>query len=139
MEDSLGLRNKIKYVERVGKCIGDMLIQKDPWAGACDRSNCFICTSGGEGKCMRRGVVYMIECRLCEREGKKAAYYGESAYDRGPEQMNALSNRDSRSPLWTHHEEVNAGEQEQESDFRMRLVTVHASNLARQVMEGLKI
>ena len=142
MEDSLGLRNKTKYVERVGKCIGNMLIRKDPRAGACDRGNCFICTSGGEGKCMRKGVVYMIECRLCEREGKKAAYYGESArsaYERGLGQLSALRGKDSRSPLWTHHEEVHSGEGGMDPEFRMRVISVHPNNFARQVMEGLKI
>ena len=139
MEENLGLKNRIKYVERVGKCLGDMLIKKDPWAGDCGRETCFLCTTGGGGKCMRRGVVYSIECNLCGEEGKKAVYFGESArsaYDRGLEQMSALLNKDKRSPLWTHHEEVHS--EDQEPNFSMKVVSVHASTLSRQVQEGLK-
>ena len=117
MEQNLGLKSRIKFVERVGKCLGSLLIKKDPWTGVCGCESCMPCMTGGGGRCMRKGVVYSIMCKLCEAKGMKSVYFGESArtpFDRGQEQMSALDNQSEKSPLWNHHREVHSVEEKPE-------------------------
>ena len=114
-----------------------ILINRDPWAGACGRETCFLCQRPeGAGKCMRKGVVYSIECLVCTKAGKKGVYWWETArtpYDRGLEHLTALRNRDLNSPLWAHHQEVHG---EDNPEFTMKVVKVHHSTLGRQAHEG---
>ena len=83
MKERLGLRNIIKYVESMGKCVGDMLIRSILELEAVIGAHAL---SEPQGKCMNEGLVYVIECKVYK--GKKAVYFGDSscsAYDRGLE------------------------------------------------------
>ena len=76
----------VKFVERGGTTIERLLHTKDPWAGDCGRKDCFLCTTGKPGACMKHGVIYSIKCMTCMEGGTKTSYIGESVrtcYDRG--------------------------------------------------------
>ena len=64
----LDFPQKIKYVEKLGTKVVDLLRVKDPWEGKCGRSNCFPCRNGdGGGKCTQQNVTYMVECLKCKQ------------------------------------------------------------------------
>ena len=66
-------------------------------------------------KCTSEGAGYMIECWTCRKEGKKAAYVGEtsrSPYQRGKEHLKEVNEvRKKSHPLVCHFEESHEGEQ----------------------------
>ena len=146
MEDSLGFRTKIKYVEEQGIKISGTLVKKDPNPSHCEREWCFTCQSK-PGICSRQGAVYKILCVNCkeynegqEKEGQEigqeTCYFGESArtlFDRGQEHLKALKKKSPESPLWEHHSEAHQG---QEPRFTMEAVSFTNSALIRQSMEA---
>ena len=139
MEQGLGLQNRVRYIEMVGRSLEDILIRKTPWDSTCGRQNCFLCTSG-EGKCMTQGVVYSITCMRCKEREVSTQYWGESArtgFDRGVEHLRGLQNQDPNSVLWEHHSEHH-GDQE-DPEYKMKVEQVHKSTLSRQAAEGLAI
>ena len=88
VEERLGFPQKIRYVEKLGTKIVDLLSQKNPWEGKCGRISCFPCRNKEEeaGRCMQQNITYKIECRKCKEVGVKVQYVGESArtgFDRG--------------------------------------------------------
>ena len=63
---------RIKFIERAGVKLVDMLHKADPWAGEdCQRSKCTLCyTKMVTGKnleqsCSRRSVIYETHCETC--------------------------------------------------------------------------
>ena len=73
VENRLDFPQKIKYVEKLGTKVVDLLRVKDPLEGKCGRSNCFPCRNGdGGGKFTQQNVTYMIECLKCKQNGHKA-------------------------------------------------------------------
>ena len=74
----------IKFVERAGVSIADMLVESNPWGDRkCGRDKCFICRGekGGVRHCMKEGVLYNITCNECKIQEKKAEYWGEKGWD----------------------------------------------------------
>ena len=56
---------------------------------------------------MTQGIVYEINCRICQKSGLEVKYYGESArtsYDRGVEHLYALEKMNKESPLVEHQD-----------------------------------
>ena len=93
MEENLGLKGRVRYVEELGSTLEELLCNPDPVGGHCGRTKCFPCRSK-EGTCHKQGIVYEIECSHCKIEGRKVQYIGESArngYDRGAEHMANLN------------------------------------------------
>ena len=78
MEENLGLRQRIKYVETVGPTLGETLVRQDPWQMHCGRKECMPCATK-PGKCMKQNITYSIECTTCKSQGIEARYWGESA------------------------------------------------------------
>ena len=129
----------VRYVETTGRTMERSVVTKDPWAGSCLREDCFPCTSGRVGQCMKQNVTYRIDCQICKASGKETTYFGESArtmYDRGQEHLSALNSRDPNSVLVQHLEEHHS---DMEPEFAMKLVKTHQSPLYRQVHEGVLI
>ena len=63
---------KLKVVERAGKKLEDILVQKNPWEGeCCEREHCMLCeTKTVEEKpkmksCVKRNLVYRTWCQTC--------------------------------------------------------------------------
>ena len=57
---------RIKFVERAGKSLQDILVSGNPWSDLkCGREKCFVCRSekGGMGECMRENALYRILCK----------------------------------------------------------------------------
>ena len=74
----------IKFIERAGTSIRDMLVTSNPWGKEkCGRARCFVCRGekGGIGDCMKEGVLYCIRCEECKRRGREVEYRGETGRD----------------------------------------------------------
>ena len=129
----------VRYVEMTGSTLEESLVTKDPWAGSCLRENCFPCTSGKMGQCMKQGITYRIDCMICKAEGRESTYFGESArtmFDRGSEHLSSLRSGDRDSALVQHMEEDHL---DMEPEYTMKLVRSHKGPMYRQIHEGVLI
>ena len=142
LEDRLGFQRKYKYVEKAGASLESTMVTKDPWSTYCGREICFPCMGEekNRGKCMKQGILYVIDCLTCKEENKVTQYWGESGrsgFDRGQEHLMGLRNKSSNSCLWNHHQETHGVTSE--PSFQMKVHKSYPSNLSRQVAEGIKI
>ena len=106
----------IKFVERAGLSLSDMLVDSNPWGDQeCGRKGCFICRGVKRGirNCMKEGVVYNITCEECKSKEKKAEYWGETGrdgYARGGEHLKGCRDKDKENALWKHIEREHGGD-----------------------------
>ena len=130
----------MQVVERTGRTLKSQLQKSNPFkAPSCDREDCAVCATFGQGNCMAEGITYKIEClgEGCE----KNVYKGETAsnaYTRGGEHMNRLRARDlNGSPLWRHCLEQHEGE---EQVFSMSVTGSFRNDaMLRQITEAVQI
>ena len=135
MENTLNFREKVRYVETLGPTIANKLCSQDPLMAPCDRENCWTCMSGEAGKCMKKGLVYIISCQTCQSPGEKSQYIGETSrasFDRGREHLLAIQ-KDKESPLIEHWEEAHP---EVDPNFSMKIEGFYKRPLYRQTREG---
>ena len=66
-------QRRVKFVERGGETVKDLLCRNNPWEKVrCGRELCIVCPlskEGGGGQCRQEGVVYQITCLKCKGEG----------------------------------------------------------------------
>ena len=108
MEAQQGFPTKVRFVEKLGSTIGDILENKDLLSGHCHRDDCFPSKSK-PGKCFRKNVLYEIVCEGCRGEGKTTKYFGETArtgYDRGAEHWKSRRTGEKGHFLTKHKEET---------------------------------
>ena len=107
MEEGLNQPTKVRYVEEVGKSLGEMIVSNDPWANeGCKREECLPCETE-KGKCMRQGALYTLECKECKLESKSTLYLGETArtpWDRGQNHSDQIRRGDKNHPIVEHYE-----------------------------------
>ena len=73
---------RIKFVERGGQTLENVLGKSDPWGGrGCERHDCFQCQHGGGegGECQKENVLYESACLQCKQQAVTTVYVGESA------------------------------------------------------------
>ena len=140
-EDSIrrsGIRMRV--VERTGRTLRSQLQKSDPFGEPnCNRGDCLLCTTFGQGNCHTESITYKIECGSGECE--KDVYKGETAYNaytRGGEHMGRLAARDvDNSPLWRHCLEQHRGE---EQSFLMSVTGTYRNDaMLRQIAEAVQI
>ena len=102
-------QGKVKFVERGGGTVKDMLCRNNPWEKMrCGREKCMSCPGskeGGGGECRQENVVYRITCLKCKGTGVLAEYWGETArtaYERGEEHVTGLEAKNKDNSLWKH-------------------------------------
>ena len=91
------------------------------------------------GSCMRKGAVYRITCKICQRNGKSVVYVGETArsgWDRMVEHSRAIRNDNIESPMIEHAQEDHP---EEEREFKMEIVSFPKTTLMRQATEAWEI
>jgi hypothetical protein len=131
---------RMQVVERTGRTLKSQLQRSNPFKEpSCNRGDCAVCTTFGQGNCMAEGITYKIEClgQGCE----KGIYKGETAsnaYTRGGEHMGRLRARDlNSSPLWRHCLEQHEGE---EQVFSMSVTGTYRNDaMLRQITEAVQI
>ena len=129
---------KIKIVEKTGKSLIRMLQISDPFKKEnCERQDCHICKSGGNGKCYKQDVTYKIECLGCghEQNGETS----NSAYTRVGQHMNDLLNDNVHtfSSLKNHCENKHQGVRQ---EFKSSVTkTFKDDPMKRQITEAVKI
>ena len=134
---------RVKMVEKGGRKLSQLLIQKDPWKNeACGREKCLPCRNDDEkkkGDCQKESITYRMKCEGCKESGKEAHYIGESSrtmFKRGGEHEEALKNKEEESPLWTHCLQYHNGVPQK---FSMELIKSHQTSFDRQVTEAVFI
>ena len=139
MEDNLRFPDRVRYVEKTGASISNVLVKRDPWESECLRPGCLTCTHS-PGICGKKGVVYKFSCITCKEGGKEAIYHGESSrtlWERMQEHKKKLEKMDDDSPLVEHLIEVHG--EGAVPNFKLELVKAFRKPLERQVYEGVKI
>ena len=145
MEPLLGF--KLKVVENAGTSLGQMLSNKNPWAGSkCGRPDCFPCKQQTEHveNCGIQNVVYESRCNVCnlEEKGKKektledtrplpSIYVGESS--------RSLKERSKE-----HHADYSKMQEDSHMlkdrpSFNQYVISSHKSCLERQIGEAVRI
>ena len=121
MEDRLGFADRMRYVEKSGPNLADVLVTKDPWKGHCQRDGCMVC-KGTPGVCSTKGVVYEFTCVKCQENGKNAKYYGETSrtmFERIQEHKRMIDKMNPDSPMVEHQMEHH---DQEEPNFTVKLV-----------------
>ena len=100
---------KILVSEKSGIQIGRVGNFSHPEGPAwCSRPDCFVCLSSEKptnGACWREGTSYRIECLICQKDGLRSVYFGESGYSgyyRGRFHIQGLKDRKQDSVLYEH-------------------------------------
>ena len=81
----IGPADRIKFVQKSGVKVVDILKVDDPFRSNCNETNCIPCEGErerGGGKlthCRKTNIGYKIECRLCKDRGIIRNYEGESS------------------------------------------------------------
>ena len=124
---------KIRFVEKGGNKLKNMLGNRNPWGRErCGRIECLPCESDPEGRgrksCWQDNVTYQISCKTCEQNNPSTTYWEDH--------WGQLKDKKDSSTLWTHCEEQHKGEQQ---DFKVQLMKKHESAFNRQVDEGFHI
>ena len=92
--------------------------------------------------CRTPGVLYQIICTLCEAEGKRSVYIGQSgknSYSRGRKHLEDYKAGSSSHCMSTHMKVHHSNVPIQVSNFRMVTLRSFHTPLGRQISEGLSI
>ncbi len=125
---------KFRVVEQAGISLKSILQRSDPSRDStCNRRDCFVCTSGGRGRCDEPNVTYDIECGECN-----AVYVGQTsknAYSRGKEHARQMIS--GTSPMSNHCRKEHAGD---EPFFKMNVTGSFGNDaMLRQISESVLI
>ena len=139
---------KIKIVEKAGAKLGSYIkkFEKSNKKQNCGDKDCFVCKNSSKNstKCRIPGAVYKITCIECEKQNKKACYYGETQFNgftRGAQHQKNYRSKNKKvqedSALRKHSKDVH---DDKNINYRMDIIkTFNNKPLARQVYESVKI
>ena len=144
-EEGSRLKMHIKIIERGGTSLKNELTKPDLKADKlCGKPNCLM-DMGDQPGCNhhKAGALYKAVCLLCEGQGVKAEYIGEtgdSGYTRGLDHLGAVRNdQPGKSALAKHLREYHPGNLRDISAYRASVVRTFRSPLERQISEGVMI
>ena len=153
---------RVRYTERSGVTMKQLLHRNNPWAGApCFRAaSCLSCASSKDKKdnCSKRSVVYEVHCSKCREvaeakkekgeEGLDYVYVGqtsESCFTRGLSHQAAMrtamrqeDGETDTSHMATHIHMTHEG-RESEAKFVMKKVKSYPSTFLRILAECIRI
>ena len=132
---------KIRFVERAGPRIRDLVCQKTPWrAEKCTRDGCKPC-EGKPGSCRQRNLTYQITCMTCKADGKESQYFGESSrtwWDRASEHVSALRTKNEKFAIVKHWLDEHR-DQDSPPEYQFKALGSHKTAIERQIKEALLI
>ena len=137
-------RERIKIVEKGGKKIGDILINKNPFKPEkCTESWCPLC-SGKYGKskiqCNTNNLGYRWVCKTCQNNDKIRVYEGETSRlirIRTQEHIKAFEGKKSHSVL-LKHKLLDHGNEEN-VEYGLEITGIFKDALSRQANESVRI
>ena len=132
---------RIRFIERAGCKIKDVICKSNPWANAkCGRDDCQICKNEKQqGKCTKEGITYRIGCMKCKENGINNNYWGESSrsmYERYMEHLKGLDNEEEENALWKHVVNEHGGIKQ---NFEVEIIRTYMTAMRRQIGEWLLI
>ena len=140
-------KERIKFIEKSGIKMEEMLVVKDPFpVDKCtgkDLKACMVCQSTGDEKmkisCRKNNVGYGLVCNTCKEKNKEMVYEGEtsrSASLRGSEHLRGYKNMDPQNVIFKHKMK----EHEFESmEMKMVITGTFQDALTRQSNEAVRI
>ena len=160
--------HRLKFIERGGTKLEDLLVQNNPWAGEiCLRKDCFLCNSKEKDSklarksCSKRNLVYRTWCHTCREKDEKEisvekseisgkenkntrlhVYIGEtcrSAYERGNEHLDDVKQLKPSSHILKHLVDKHEREDFTNVDFRMEVLAFSRTAYERQILEACEI
>ena len=141
--DSEGKRLNItvRVVETGGRSLRSQLVRTD--LSGCLLPDCHLCNCGEVGGShTRRGCVYSGKCLICEEDGLKVVYYGETGhngYHRVNEHKASIETNDSKNAFAKHLQIKHLERLYDTTAFSFRVEGTLNSCLDRQVREGVLI
>ena len=142
---------RVRYLERTGVTMKQLLHRNNPWAGApCYRAaSCLSCASDKDNKdnCGKRSVVYKVHCAVCRSQEEDLDYIyvghtSESCYVRGAEHLDAMKARlrdePNKSYMATHVINTHGGVAT-EAKFVMKKIKSYPSTFLRILAECIRI
>ena len=142
---------RVRYLERTGVTMKQLLHRNNPWAGApCYRAaSCLSCASDKDNKdnCGKRSVVYKVHCAVCRSQEEDLDYIyvghtSESCYVRGAEHLDAMKARlrdePNKSYMATHVINTHGGVAT-EAKFVMKKIKSYPSSFLRILAECIRI
>ncbi len=146
------LKKKVKVIERNGPQLQRLLVRSDPWSGGdCGRTDCVVCQVEGDNRvdCRVTNCTYRTSCKLCEQEGSRSSYIGEtsrSVKERMGEHAGDARKDDEGSHIAAHlrerhHREWTELGEEKEgwNHFKVEVLKTHTTSFRRQLHEAVMI
>ena len=138
---------RIKFVEKSGVKMEDMLVKKDPFpAKKCEGkelNRCFVCQSAGPEEikvsCRKNNLGYGLICDTCDQRSITKVYEGETARSakiRGFEHLRGFANKNKNNVLFKHKESDHPSET---MKMKMVITGTFQDALTRQCNEAVRI
>ena len=151
--------HRIRYIERSGVTLKQILHRNNPWAGApCYKAaSCLSCASDKDKKdnCSKRSILYEVHCSFCREEAKAkrdrgeegldyiyVGHSSESCYVRGlshqADMRAGLQGKSDTSHMAAHIQMAHGG-QEGGAKFVMKKVKSYPTTFLRILAECIRI
>ena len=130
---------KIRVVEKAGISLRRKLQRSNPFKPkTCSRSDCFICTTGGDGPCDVAGVTYNIVCKECVLViAKYIGHTSHTGYSRGTEHLDDLKKKRVSCRAYQHAIDKHDGNI---PVFQMNVTGIYRDDtMLRQISEAVRI
>ena len=130
---------KIRVVEKAGISLRRKLQRSNPFKPkTCSRSDCFICTTGGDGPCDVAGVTYNIVCKECVLViAKYIGHTSHTGYSRGTEHLEDLKKKRVSCRTYQHAIDKHDGNI---PVFQMNVTGIYRDDtMLRQISEAVRI
>ena len=140
LAETLGTRC-VKFVERGGTSLQAIICQSNPWEKSHCRRVCHMCDNGDLGSCRAESVCYEIRCAVCEKEGQRRVYIGEtgkSGWERASQHWREWRGKKEGNALHKHDMNDHEGKL-LKTDMKMRILSKPRKALQRQVEEAIRI
>ena len=111
----------------------------------CGDKDCLVCKNSVKKntRCRIPNIAYRISCMECEKQKKRANYYGESNFNgftRGDQHQRNYRSKNKKvqedSAMRKHSKEIH---NDKNVNYRMEVIKTFKSPLERQVYESIKI
>ena len=140
-------KERIKFVEKSGTKMENILVKKDPFpvekCSGKKLESCFVCKSAGNQKlkisCRKNNFGYGLICDTCSERNIEVVYEGESSRStriRGNEHLSGYKKKDPKNVIFKHKE---SNHKYEKMEMKMIIKGTFQDALTRQSNEAVRI
>ena len=103
---------------------------------------CHTCASGFTSDCTQKNVVYCLQCKLCQQQGKESMYIGETKRPmrlRFNEHIRDALNVSEGTPMGDHFREQHSATDAASIPFKVQIIHKAKDHPDRKIAESLLI